>query len=117
MSKKTREKRKAERQRIKEWHKYYELIIATEKDARKGYEELAKLHSAYITMLLQKLGATEENPITIKASEVTEALKKYEARAMQAEDGFSLYCEEVKFELKETDFDIFEEIVEEMNKE
>ena len=68
-------------------------MIQDEREKVKGYEQLAKVHSAYISILLNKLGATKDNMITITASEVTEALKKYEARAIQTEDGFSLYCE------------------------
>lgn len=69
-------------------------IEAREKVA--GYEQIAQVHSAYISILLKRLGATKDNMITITASEVTEALKKYEARAMPAEDGFSLYCEVIE---------------------
>ena len=97
MNKKTREKRKLEKQRIKAWHKYYEACIAEEKDKRVGYEELARVHSSYISILLNKLGATKDNMITITASEVTEALTRYEARAVPNGDGsYSLYCEVVE---------------------
>lgn len=96
MNKKTREKRKIERQRIKAWHKYYEMSIAEEKHKRSGYEELAAVHSAYITILLKKLGATEDNAINVTTSEVKEALDKYEARAIPTENGYGLYCEVVK---------------------
>ena len=58
-----------------------------------GYEQLAKVHSAYISILLKKLGATEDNMLIITAEEVTEALTKYEARAIPVENGFGLYCE------------------------
>lgn len=71
-------------------------MISDERQKVKGYEQLAKVHSAYISILLNKLGATKDNMITITSSEVTEALKKYEARAIQAEDGFSLYCEVIE---------------------
>ena len=68
-------------------------MVAEEREKVKGYEQLAKVHSAYISILLNKLGATKDNMITITAEEVTEALTKYEARALPSEDGFSLYCE------------------------
>ena len=71
-------------------------MVAEERKKVKGYEQLAKLHSAYISILLNKLGATKDNMITITSAEVTEALKKCEARAMQTEDGFNLYCEVVE---------------------
>lgn len=99
-NKKTREKRKIERQRIKKWHNYYEACIAEEKSKRSGYEELATVHSAYISILLNKLGATKDNVITITASEVKEALEKCEVRAIPTEDGYSLYCEVINDEIQ-----------------
>lgn len=60
----------------------------------KGYEQMAQVQSAYISILLKKLGATEDNKVDIKASEVTEALQKYEARAIATDEGFALYYTE-----------------------
>lgn len=71
-------------------------MLEAEREKVKGYEQLAKVHSAYISILLKKLGATEDKAIAVKASEVTEALQKYEARAIATDSGFSLYCEEIK---------------------
>ena len=71
-------------------------MVSDERQKVAGYEQLAKVHSAYISILLQKLGATKDNMITITSAEVTEALKKYEARALPSEDGFSLYCEVIE---------------------
>lgn len=68
-------------------------MIEAERAKVAGYEQLAKVHSAYISILLKRMGATKDNVITITASEVTEALEKYEARAMSVEKGYSLYCE------------------------
>ena len=71
-------------------------MLTEEREKVAGYNQIAKLHSAYISILLKRLGATEDKPITITASEVTEALTKYEARAMQTEEGFNLYCEVIE---------------------
>ena len=71
-------------------------MINEEREKVAGYEQIARVHSAYISILLNKLEATKDNPVAITASEVTEALKKYEARAMPAEDGYSLYCEVIE---------------------
>lgn len=71
-------------------------MVGEEREKVEGYKQIAKVHSAYISILLNKLGATKDNMITITASEVTEALTKYEARAMQTEDGYSLYCEVIE---------------------
>lgn len=69
-------------------------MVSDERQKVAGYEQLAKVHSAYISILLKKLGATKDNMITITAAEVTEALQKYEARALPNNDGsFGLYCE------------------------
>ena len=71
-------------------------MVIEEREKVVGYEQIAKVHSAYISILLRKLGATKDNMITIMASEVTEALKKTEARAVQADGGWSLYCEDIE---------------------
>lgn len=68
-------------------------MLEEEREKVAGYEQLAKVHSAYISILLKKLNATEDNPIEIKASEVTEAMQMYEARAVATEGGFGLYYE------------------------
>lgn len=84
----------------KEKNKNHRLLkmIAEERAKVAGHEQLAKVHSAYISILLNRLGATQDNPLPIMASEVKEAMQKYEARAIQVdglslEAGFSLYCE------------------------
>ena len=71
-------------------------MLTEEREKVAGYNQIAKVHSAYISILLKRLEATEDKPVTITASEVTEALTKYEARAMQTEDGFNLYCEVIE---------------------
>ena len=78
--------------RDKQKDKLKRMLIA-EREKVAGYEQIAKVHSAYISILLNKLGATEDKPITITGKEIKEALGMYEARAIPAEDGYSLYCE------------------------
>lgn len=73
-------------------------MVERERQKVKAYERIAKVHSAYISILLNKLGATNDNTITIKTSEVTEAMDKYESRAIPTEDGWQLYCEVIKEE-------------------
>lgn len=68
-------------------------MLEAEREKVAGYEQLAKVHSAYISILLKKLEATEDNPINIKASDVTQALEMYESRAIATNDGFGLYYE------------------------
>ncbi len=67
------------------------------KEREAGYAQVAKLHSAYISILLNKLGATEDCPVTISGADITEALSRYEARAVYSngKDEYSLWCEEV----------------------
>lgn len=69
-------------------------MLSEEREKAAGYEQLAKVHSAYISILLKRLGATEDNKVDIKATEVTEAIEKYEARAEAIEGGFALYYTE-----------------------
>jgi hypothetical protein len=72
-------------------------MLEKERAANKGYEELAKLHCAYITILLHKLNATEDNAVTITKEEVTRAMSDFEARAFTDKDGgMSLYCVDYK---------------------
>ena len=70
-------------------------LLAMVNDARervRGYEQLAKVHSAYIAILLQRLGAAEDNAFNIKANEIADALENLETRALAMEDGsWSLY--------------------------
>lgn len=71
-----------------------EMLVRKMREAREqvmGYEQLARVHSAYIAILLKKLGATEDNAVTITASEIREALEKCETRVKAAEGGFSLF--------------------------
>ena len=68
-------------------------MVEAEREKVAGYEQLAKVHSAYIAILLRKLEATKDNPINIKASDVTQALEMYESRAIATNDGFGLYYE------------------------
>ena len=61
-----------------------------------GYQELGKIHSAYIAILVKRLGATEDNPVEITRGEVYRAIDRYETRASfdRETDTYSLYCVE-----------------------
>ena len=76
----------------KQKEKLKKMLLA-EREKVAGYEQVAKVHSAYISILLKKLGAIKDNTVTITDSEIKEALNKYEARAVKTEDGWGLYCE------------------------
>ena len=91
MNKKTREKRKVERQRIKLWHAYYENCIAADKEMIRGCEQVAQVHSAYISILLKRLGATEGNAVVISPQEISEAMKKELPRANVEDGTYKLY--------------------------
>ena len=88
--------KKQELANVKKQNERLLKMVGEAREKVAGYEQIAKVHSAYISILLNKLGATKDNMITITASEVTEALKKYEARAMSTEEGYSLYCEVIE---------------------
>lgn len=88
--------KKQELEKVKMRNDRLMKMINEEREKVKGYEEIAKVHSAYISILLRELGATKDNMITITTSEVTEALKKYETRAMQVDGGYSFYCEVIE---------------------
>lgn len=78
------------------WIKHLQEQFTAERNKIYGYEEMAKVYSAYIYILLQKLGATKDNAVDIKLSEAEEALTKGETRATKTEDGWGLYYEEYK---------------------
>jgi len=70
-------------------------MLITEREKVKGYEQIAQINSAYISILLKKLGATEDNPIIITPKDVKEATTSLEARAMiNEEGGYGLYVED-----------------------
>ena len=72
-----------------------EKIVRAEKEKTKAYDQIAKIHSAYIAILLKKLVATKDNAVVITSEEVSEAMEKYETRGLPMEGGFGLYFEEV----------------------
>ena len=70
-------------------------MIAEEREKVAGYEQIAKVHSAYIAILLKRLRATKENAVDINSQEIAEAIEKDEVRAFISEQGaYSLYYEE-----------------------
>lgn len=88
--------KKQELQIVKD--KNYKLMkmIGEEREKVAGYEQIAKLYGAYIAILLEKLGATQDKPVNISKADATGAMSRIEARAMSSEDGWCLYCEVVK---------------------
>lgn len=73
-------------------------MINEEREKVAGYNELAKIHTAYISILLKRLNATnEESAITIGQDEIKEAMEKFEARALYSAESKSqsLYCSEL----------------------
>lgn len=89
------ETKKQELAKVKKQNERLMRMVAEEREKVRGYKEIAKVHSAYISILLNRLGATKDNMACITAGEVKEAIEKFEARAMLTEDGFGLYCEVV----------------------
>lgn len=73
-------------------------MVEAEREKVAGYEQITKLYSAYISILLERLGATEDNAVNIGKTEAVEAMNRLEARAISTEDGYRLYCEIIKKE-------------------
>lgn len=72
-------------------------MLETERQNVEGHKELAKIQTAYVGVLLNKLGATKESPVTITNAEVREALTGCNVRAIPDGVGtWKLYCEETK---------------------
>ena len=88
--------KKQELEKVKKQNDRLLKMIAEERQKVVGYEQVAQVNSAYIAILLKRLGATEDNKVDIQASEVSEALTKYITWATATEGGFALYYDEVK---------------------
>lgn len=72
-------------------------MLEEEREKVKGYEELAKLHSAYISILLHRMKATEENSVVITNEDVNQAMSHFEVRAYPKDIGvWAFYCDEAK---------------------
>lgn len=69
--------------------------IEYERERVKAYEEVVKIYGVYISLLLQRLDASKQKPVTISKSEIAEGLEKLAARAVPKESGFDLYFEEI----------------------
>ena len=84
------------RSRREKWDDYRAEQFEKEKEKVAGYEQIVKLYGAYVAILLEKLGATQDKPVNISKADATDAMGRIEARAMLSEDGWGLYCEVVK---------------------
>jgi hypothetical protein len=83
--------------RLKNWVKRLEGECEAEREKVKAYEELAGLHSAYISILLRRLNATEQNSVVITNEEVKHAMSYFETRAYPQGNGeWCFYCEDAK---------------------
>lgn len=84
--------KKQELEKERERNKKLLAMVNDAKEKVRGYEQVAKVHSAYIGILLKKLGAYKDNAFNIKPEDVADALKNIETRALPMEDGsWSLY--------------------------
>ena len=91
--------KKQELEKVKKQNNRLLEMVNAEREKVKGNEEIAKVHSAYIAILLKKLGATDSNKaITIPKGEVMKALEQYEARATTdtIDNSWKLYCEVIE---------------------
>ena len=84
------------RSRREKWDDYQAEQFEKEKEKVAGYEQIVKLYGAYVAILLEKLGATQDKPVNISKADATDTMSRIEARAMPSEDGWCLYCEVVK---------------------
>lgn len=72
--------------------KCYEL-----KETIAGYEDVSNIQNAYIAVLLKRLGATEENPVSITNDEVREMMCSKPVTANIVEQGkWQFYIEDDK---------------------
>ena len=84
-----------ELEKVKKQNQRLLKMIEEEREKVAGHEQIAKVHSAYIYILLKRLGATKDNAVGINSQEIAEAIEKDEVRAFISEQGaLSLYYEE-----------------------
>ncbi len=71
-------------------------MVNDEREKTAGYEQVARLYTAYISILLRMLNATEEKRVTIKGTDIKEALERFVASATYdtENDVYSLWCVE-----------------------
>lgn len=71
--------------------------VKEEREKQKGYDELIKVYSSYIAILLKQMGADENNAVTISNDMVKSAMGGLQVRATVTENGeFKLFYEEAK---------------------
>lgn len=88
--------KKQELEKVKRQNEKLLKIISEERQRVAGYEEIAKLYSAYIAILLQRLKAdSKDTAITLRDEEIKYAITSFETRAVPMDEGaWSLYyCE------------------------
>lgn len=81
--------------KLKQMKQRYE----TEREKVNAYGQIVKMYSAYIGLLLQKLGATKDAPVKLLHDDITKAMDEFETRALSTEAGFEMYVEVVSNEL------------------
>ena len=89
-----RTKKKQRLQREKDRKQRLLEMVQREREKIEGYEQMSKVYSAYIYLLLKKLEATKDSMVTFKKDEIQETIQKCAIRALPVEDGWSLYYEE-----------------------
>lgn len=83
--------------RIAKQNEMLRKMYESEREKSAGHEELAKIQNAYIAILLKKLGATNETPVTITNEDVKEVLGSDIVRVSVSEKGaWQFYIEESK---------------------
>lgn len=81
--------------RLKNMNDKLREMNARERQKVAGHEELANIQTAYIALLLKKLGADKDNAVTITKEDVSEVIAKDIVRVGFADVGvFKFYVEE-----------------------
>lgn len=89
-----KQKKSNKKLKYRSWIAYFESLYKAEQQKIAGYEQMSKIYSAYLYLLLKKLEATKDSMVTFKKDEIQEAIQSCAIRALPEEDGWSLYYEE-----------------------
>ncbi|MBQ4145888.1 MAG: hypothetical protein IJD36_04585 [Clostridia bacterium] len=91
------ESKREELARVKKKNEHLLKMVQDAREREKGYEQVAQVYSAYIAILLKRIGATEDNPVTVGGKEIAEALNNIETLALPDDSGeWKLFYREKK---------------------
>ena len=89
-------KKRTELQIAKERNAVLMKRLQEAREQVEAHEQIAKMHSAYIALLLERLNADKDHPVELTQDIINKAMVRMEARASVPEEGkFCMYYAEL----------------------